>query len=69
MGEPQTPHFYDLGISGRVQTPQNQLFFWRHQDTQNNQEFPGAISNIICTHFKNQKPIVLTMFEKTGAGK
>ena len=27
MGEPQTPHFYDFGIWGRVQTPQNQLLF------------------------------------------
>ena len=26
MGEPQTPHFYDFGISGRVPEPQNQLF-------------------------------------------
>ena len=26
MGEPETPHFYDFGICGRVQTPQHQLF-------------------------------------------
>ena len=24
MGEPQTPHFYDFGIWGRVPEPQNQ---------------------------------------------
>ena len=41
MGEPQNPHFYDVGIFGRVQTPhsQNQLFLLlRHQDTWENQE-------------------------------
>ncbi len=27
MGEARTPHFYDFWIIGRVQTPQNQLFF------------------------------------------
>ena len=26
MGETETPHFYDLGISGRVPEPQSQLF-------------------------------------------
>ena len=26
MGEPQTPHFYDLGTFERVPEPQNQLF-------------------------------------------
>ena len=26
MGETETPHFYDLGISGRVPEPHNQLF-------------------------------------------
>ena len=25
MGEPETPHFYDLGILGRVPEPQNHL--------------------------------------------
>ena len=25
MGEPETPHFYDVGIFGRVPEPQNQL--------------------------------------------
>ena len=26
MGEPEIPHFYDLGIFGRVQTPQHQYY-------------------------------------------
>ena len=26
MGESQTPHFYDFGISGRVPQPQNQYY-------------------------------------------
>ena len=26
MGETKAPHFYDFGIWGRAQTPQNQLF-------------------------------------------
>ena len=25
MGEPRIPHFYDVGLSGRVHEPQNQL--------------------------------------------
>ena len=26
MGDPQTPHFHDFGISGRVPEPQNQYY-------------------------------------------
>ena len=26
MGEPETSHFYDFGISGRVPEPQNQYY-------------------------------------------
>ena len=43
MGEPQTIHFYDIGILGRVPEPQNQLFrFFETQDTSMN---PTKITN------------------------
>ena len=28
MGEPETPHFYDLGIFGRAPEPPNQVFLF-----------------------------------------
>ena len=47
MGEPKTPHFYDFGIWGRAQTPQNQLFSLETPgDLKINQEDPGVVS--IC---------------------
>ena len=42
MGEPETPHFYDFGISGRVPGSQNQLFLFL--------ETPGYLT-------KSRKPL------------
>ena len=50
MGEPQTLHFYDFGILGRVQTlhTQNQLFlFWESPcDLTKSRKIPGAFRKL-----------------------
>ena len=57
MGETETPHLYDFGISGGVPEPHNQYFYlWRPQDTFKNQRKLKTLLNII----------ILISFKKIG---
>ena len=72
MGEPQTPHFYDFRIFGRVPGSPNQLF--------SSLETPGYLKKLkkipgtfkkyhFCKSQKLWTYTNFTMFEKSGADK
>ena len=50
MGEPQTSHFYDFRVFGRVPEPQNQLFLSLETPAylKQSRKNPGMFSKIIC---------------------
>ena len=71
MGEPQTPHFYDFGIPGRVPEPQNQYYLSletlgylkKSNRTQN------IFWNIICIKLTILEIPNFEKMEKTGTDK
>ena len=58
MGEPQTPHFYDFGILGRVPEPQNQLFL--------SLETPGHLKQIKKIPLNNLKTYYCYKTQNSG---
>ena len=68
MGEPQTPHFYDFGISEPVTKPQSQLFL--SLDTpeylKKKQENPGTFFKYHVCKSRDLGNPFLTISPKTG---
>ena len=59
MGEPKNPHFYDFGIFGRFQTPQNQLRIFIFGDTR----IPKKTRNNLECFLKNIVFVNLNIWE------
>ena len=71
MREPQTPHFYDFGISGRVPEPQNQYYLSLETPGYLNEikkEPWGIFQKILFWYIIFFGNSFLSIFEKTGAG-
>ena len=68
MGEPQTPHFHDFRISGRVPGSQNQLFISLETPGYLKQikKIPGIFSKILFS--KSQMCGHLSLFDDFGKG-
>ena len=73
MGEPNSLHFYDYGIFGRVpRAPTNNIIYlWGPQDTSNNQGKSEIILESILFLYISEcgTSISEDVFEKTGAKK
>ena len=66
-GEPQTPHFYDLGTFERVLSSQSQLFLsLETPGHQNNSRKTQNMKNIFVANFGILKPQMFDMFRKDG---
>ena len=72
MGEAQTPHFYDFGVSEPVTKPQNQLFVSLETPghlSKNQEKSWNILTNVMFINLIVGKPHILTKLEKTRAEK